>query len=184
MVVARLDLRIHSIMLNNQQFVSVVSKYFGTSIPIGKSVNQTQVDILMTLNALKSCPVLALETFPKSGAVLSEMWVMGAVKLILVSHGQLIGPPPGWSLAQKAIHHDKMGGVRDVSTFIGIYFWCNQSDVIRGLGASRSSAYPKRDLRSVLKMALCGRQCGSPGVIPWSDHRACWVELSRLLDQA
>ena len=170
MVVACLDLRIHSILLNDQRFVSVVSKYFGMSIPIGKSVNQTQVDILMTRNALKSCPVLALETLPNSGAVLSEMWVMGSVKLILVSHGRLIGPSPGWSLSRKAIHHDKVDGVTDVSTFIGIYFRCNQSEVVKGLGASKSSAYLKRDIRSILKMAIRGRRCGSPRATPRSDH--------------
>ena len=70
MVIARLDLRIHSILLTDQRFLSVVSKYFGTSIPIGKSVNQSRVDIMMTRNALKSCPVLALETLPKSGRCL------------------------------------------------------------------------------------------------------------------
>jgi hypothetical protein len=137
---------------------------------MGESVNQSQSDILMTRDALKSCPVLALETLPKPGAVLSEMWVMASVKLILVSHGRLIRPPSGWSLSRKAVRHNEVGGVTDTTTHIGIYFRCNQSDVVSALGASRSSAHSKRDTRSVLKMAVNGRRCGSPGATPHASH--------------
>lgn len=40
MVVARLNLRIHSILLNDYTFSSLVSRYFGSNIPVGKCVNQ------------------------------------------------------------------------------------------------------------------------------------------------
>jgi hypothetical protein len=111
---------------------------------MGKSVNQSRPDILVTWNALKSSPVLALESLPKPGAVLSKMWVMASVKLILVSNGRLMGPPSGWSLSWKAIRHNMVGRVTDITTHIGIYFRCNQSDVVSALGASRSSAHLKR----------------------------------------
>ena len=38
MVIARLDLRIHSILLSDDRFSPVVRKYFGTGIPMGKNV--------------------------------------------------------------------------------------------------------------------------------------------------
>ena len=50
--------------------------------------------ILMTRSALNACPVLALETLPEPGAILSGMWDVASIKIILVSHGQLIVPAP------------------------------------------------------------------------------------------
>lgn len=48
---------------------------------MGKNVNQFRFDILMTQNALESCPLLTLNTLPKYGAVSSAMWVMVSMKL-------------------------------------------------------------------------------------------------------
>jgi hypothetical protein len=41
MVVARVNLRIHSILLSDTRFTSIVSIYFGSRIPIAKAVEQT-----------------------------------------------------------------------------------------------------------------------------------------------
>ena len=98
-VVAQVDLRVHSILLSNTQFYTLVGSYLGSSIPIGKSVNQSPLDIVMTQDALRTCVVVTLESLPKSKEVLYEMWVMGGLRLILVAHGRLIPPPSGWSLS-------------------------------------------------------------------------------------
>jgi hypothetical protein len=103
MVMARLNLRVRSIPLNDSTFSALVSRCFGSGIPVGKTVNQTRLDVLLTRNALKSCSVVALETLPKSEATSSEMWVMSSIRLILVAHGSLIAPPPGWSLCRRGV---------------------------------------------------------------------------------
>jgi hypothetical protein len=92
MVIARLELRIHSILLSDSRFSSLVGSYFGSSIPVGKVHSQTHSDIMMTRNALNACAVVALEILPNPQDVLSEMWVMSRVRIILVAHGKLIPP--------------------------------------------------------------------------------------------
>jgi hypothetical protein len=81
-VVARLDLRMHSILLSETRFSELVKKYFGPDMSLGHSVSQSRSDILMTRNALRSCSVVAFESMPKPGSVLSEMWVMSNLKLL------------------------------------------------------------------------------------------------------
>jgi hypothetical protein len=127
------------------------------------SVNQSRSDILMNRNALSACSVIALESIPKPGSVLSEMWVRSNVRLILVSHGRLISPPPGWSLKQRSVPHGQVGGVTNYVGHVGIYYRSNPASVksIRE-SLSKVTARPRRDLRSVLKMAIGGNRCGSP----------------------
>jgi hypothetical protein len=74
MVVASVNLRIHSILLSDTHFTSIVSAYFGTRIPIAKAVEQTRPDVLATRRALSECKVVAVESLPNSSATLSEMW--------------------------------------------------------------------------------------------------------------
>jgi hypothetical protein len=162
MVVARLDLRIHSILLSNTRFCSLVSTYFGTAIPIGRTVNQSRLDILMTRHALKTCSVVALETLPKPVDVLSKIWVMAQMKLVLVFHGCLIPPPHGWSLIRRTASHGKVGGVTDVVGHIGVYLRCCRSDLGVMSQSTEDVTRPRRDLQSILKMAIGGNRCGPP----------------------
>jgi hypothetical protein len=110
MVVARLGLRIHSVLLSDTRAVDLVGNYFGPSVTVGKRSNQSRLDIKITRDALRSCIAVALESPPKPRDVLSEMWVMSRVKIILVSHGRLIPPPAGWTLSRRTIFHGKVGG--------------------------------------------------------------------------
>jgi hypothetical protein len=171
MVVARLDLRIHSILLSDDRFSSVVREYFGTGIPVGKSTNQSRSDILMTRNALRNCSVVALESLPKPKDVLSEIWVMSSVRLILVSSGKLIVPPPGWSRCHKSVQHKAVGGVTDLKSEIGIYFRCNPDNGSTTIESPHGTHHPSRDLRAILKMAVGGRRCASPSEAQRSSHR-------------
>jgi hypothetical protein len=165
-VVFRLDLRTHSILLSETRFSALVKRYFGSDMPVGHGVSQSRSDILMTRNALRSCSVVAVESLPKPGSVLSEMWVMSNLKLILVSHGRLTFPPPGWTLSRRNVPHGQVGGVTNCVGHIGIYFRCDHEDVKATCEAvANGSARPRRDLRSVLKMAIGGNRCGSPNEV-------------------
>jgi hypothetical protein len=163
MVVARLDLRIHSILLSNSRFHSLVSKYFGSKIPVGLSTEPSESDIELTREALRTSSVVALETLPKFSAVLSEMWGVMTIRLILVDHGQLISAPNGWTLCRrKKIPHGKVGGVTSSIYYIGIYFRSTNVDVTSALSGQITPIRPRRDLRAVLKMAVGGHRCGTP----------------------
>jgi hypothetical protein len=163
MVIARLELRVHSILLRDYRFFDLVKAYFGSEIPLGKVVNQSRADILLTREALRSCTVLALENLPRADHVLSEMWMMSRVRLILVSHGRLIPPPHGWNLSRRKISHARVGGVTDVVEHLGVYFRCDHVNVTKVLSSwNKGTLRPRRDLRSVLKMAVGGSRCGPP----------------------
>lgn len=107
MVIARLDLRTSTVLLDDFRFYSLVSVYFGSKTPIYKGVNQSRLDVLATQEALVVCSVVAIEKLPLPSATLSEMWLMTKVRLILASHGKLIPPPPGWKLCQREMPHSK-----------------------------------------------------------------------------
>jgi hypothetical protein len=165
-VVASLDLRMHSVLLSETRFSALAKRHFGSDVPVGHSVSQSRSDILMTRNALRSCSVVAVESLPKSGSVLSEMWVMSNLKLILVSHGRLTSPPPGWSLSRRNVPHGQVGGVTNCVGHIGICFRCDHEDVKATFeSVANGSARPRRDLRSVLKIAIGGDRCGSPNEV-------------------
>jgi hypothetical protein len=106
--------------------------------------------------------VVAVESLPKASATLSEMWERSKVKLILVAHGRLISPPPGWTLSKRKIPHGAVGGVTDVVGQIGIYFRNECVDVNAALGSFSDGSRPRRDLWSVFKMAVPGQRCGKP----------------------
>jgi hypothetical protein len=162
MVIARLYLRISTILLDDFRFYSLVSEYFGSKIPIYKGVNQSRLDVLATRKALEVCSVVAVEKLPLPSTTLSEMWLMTKTRLILVSHGKLIPPPPGWKLCRREMPHAKVGGVTNIVGQIGIYFRSSHVDSESLRGSVVSSARPRRDLRSVLKMAIGGNRCASP----------------------
>jgi hypothetical protein len=169
MVAARSDLRMHGILLSETRFSALVKKHFGSDMPVEHSVNQHRSDILMTQNALRSCSVAAVESMPKPGSVLSEMWVMSNLKLIPVSHGRLTSPPPGWSLSRRNVPHGQVGGVTNCVGHIGICFRCDHEGVKATFeSVAKGSARPRRDLRSVLKMAIGGNRCGSPNEVSHS----------------
>jgi hypothetical protein len=88
MVIARLELRIHSILLSDTRFAPLVSAYFGSRIPVGNIVNQSRCDIIVTRKALEECAVVAVESLPNSTVMASsEMWEKPNIMLILVAHG-------------------------------------------------------------------------------------------------
>jgi hypothetical protein len=116
MVVARLDLRIHSILLSESRFLSLVSKYFGPRIPVGLSLEQSESDIVLTREALRRSSVVALETLPKSSAALFEMWGIMTIHLVLVAHGKIISPLTGGACA---------GGKSLIAGFRYFYFGYN-----------------------------------------------------------
>jgi hypothetical protein len=162
MVITRLDLRIHSILLSDFQFFSLIGAYFGSDIPVGRVSDLSRSDILMTRNVLKVCSVVAMEVLPKLRDTLSEMWKMSKIKLILVAHGWLIPPPPGWRLSRRRVPHAAVGGVTDVVGHIGIYFRSDHVDVTAALGSITAPPRPRRDLHSILMMAVVGNRCGTP----------------------
>jgi hypothetical protein len=91
------------------------------------------------------------------------MWTIKNVKLILVSHGRLIFPPPGWRLSRQNVPHGRVGGVTDHVGHVGVYFRCDHGKVPADLGSSVEATRPRRDdLRAILKMAVGGNRCGSP----------------------
>jgi hypothetical protein len=164
MVIARLDLKIHSVLLSDTRFFDLVSDYFGRNVPLGKATELSGSDVLMTRTALRECSVVALESLPKASAIVSEMWSMPAIKLILTAHGKLISPPPGWKLRRKKIGHWKVGGVTDVTGHIGIYTRNHDDGSNEAAAAGGASCRPRRDLRSVLKMGVSGNRCGAPTI--------------------
>jgi hypothetical protein len=165
MVVAWVDLRIHSILLNELRFSSLVSAYFRSNIPVKKNVDQYREDAIVTRQAICECSVVAMESLPRPISVLSEMWVKAGVRLILLAHEVLIPPPPGWKLCQKQFSHaEEVGGVTDIAAGnIGVYY---RSDKVNAGSVLCSSplceSRPPRDCRSVLKMAFGGNRCGPP----------------------
>jgi hypothetical protein len=115
-----------------------------------------------TGDALRTCVVVVLVSLPNSKEVLSEMWVMGGLRLILIAHSWLIPPPSGWSLSRMPILHGKVGRVIDINGHIGFYFPCNQVDITATLGSLKGAVPPRKDLQTVLKMAVGGNCCGMP----------------------
>jgi hypothetical protein len=63
MVVAHLDLRIHSILLSDKRFFTVVHKYFGTGIPMGARASTNRALIHLTCDS--GC--LGIVSFPGVG---------------------------------------------------------------------------------------------------------------------
>jgi hypothetical protein len=110
MVVARIDVRIHSILLNDLRFS-----------PLKKKVDQSREDVLATRQALRQCSVIAMESLPKPSSVLNEMGVGSRVRLVLVAHGVLYPPPKGWKLYRNKVSHSKVGGVTNVIGKIGVF---------------------------------------------------------------
>jgi hypothetical protein len=47
MVISHLDLRIHSILLSDFQFFSIIGAYFGSDIPVGRVSDLSHSDILI-----------------------------------------------------------------------------------------------------------------------------------------
>jgi hypothetical protein len=162
MVVARLNLRIHSILLSEMRFSSVIRDYFGTSIPL-RTVGQQGVSTIQEIReGLNTCTVVAVETLPASKEVLAEMWAMPYIKLVLVAHGRLIEPPPGGALKRRRVTHSSIGGVTDAVSYLGIYVRCRNPQIGIKLKSIAKSFRPRRDRRSVLKMAISGNRCGPP----------------------
>jgi hypothetical protein len=97
MVIARLDLRIHSILLYDLRMSSLVSAYFGSSVPIRFVTGKGRSDLSETRAALTVCKVVALERLPGSSESLWDMWSCPSVRLILVAHvvNYLSHPPDG-----------------------------------------------------------------------------------------
>jgi hypothetical protein len=162
MVVARLDLRIHSILLSDMHLSYLVSCYFGSEIPVGQSIDQSNQDMCVTREALQASVVVVTEKLPKASAVLSEMWTRPMTRLILVAHGKLIPPPVGWNLCQQKVPHGHVGGVTNLLGHIGLYFRSKHVDVQATLVSASRPSRPRRDPRSVLKLAVGGHRCGAP----------------------
>ena len=72
-MVAYLGLAIHSILLGDMRFSSLVSNYCGSSIPVVSVSHQSGTDISVTRNALSECSVVALESLPDHDSVLSNL---------------------------------------------------------------------------------------------------------------
>jgi hypothetical protein len=79
-----------------------------------------------------------------------------------VAHGTLIAPPNGWKLLRRKISHSQVGGVTNAFGKIGIYFRDKGGEVEASLELVSCPKHPRRDLRSVLKMAVGGHRCGPP----------------------
>jgi hypothetical protein len=142
MVVARIDVRIHSILLNDLRFSQLVSTHFGSEISVKKKVDQSREDILATRQALRKCSVVAMESLPKPSSVLNEMWVGSKVRLVLVAHGVLYPPPQGWKLYRNKLSHSKVGGVTNVIEKIGVYYRSTHVNLKAILGKSTQSIRP------------------------------------------
>jgi hypothetical protein len=98
------------------------------------------------------------------------------LKLILVSHGRLTSPSPGWSLSRRNVPHGQVGGVANCVGHIGINFRCDHEDVKATFeSVAKGSARPRRDLPSVLKMSIGGNRCGLPNEV---NHSASSVGQS------
>ena len=93
MVIARLDLRMHRIILHDLQMSPLVSAYFGSSVLIRAMSEKSRPDIGETRETLGVCKVVALERLPHSSESLWDMWLCPSVHLILVAHGKLSEPP-------------------------------------------------------------------------------------------
>ena len=172
MVIARLDLRIHIILLHDLRMSPLVSAYHGSSVTIWavsekcrSDIDETQVALLLGL-----CKVVALERLPHSSKSLWDMWSCPSVHLILVAHGKLSEPLTRWRLWIKSASHCKVGGVTDLNIRMDVYYrgFYGQQDIG---GRSESticpwtktkSNKPNRNLRSVLKVAVQGRSCKPP----------------------
>jgi hypothetical protein len=91
------------------------------------------------------------------------MWVFAKVRLILVAHGRLLTPPHGWKLTRRRIPHVRVGGVTNIIGHIGIYCRSDNVEPAAIMTKGAESARPRRDLQSVLKMAVMGgHRCQSP----------------------
>jgi hypothetical protein len=101
-------------------------------------------------------------SLPKSKEVLSEIWVMGGLRLILVAYGCLIPPPSGWSLSRRSVPHGKVGRVTDINGHIGICSWYNHVDATTTRGSLKGATRPRQDIQSVLTMAVGRNRCGVP----------------------
>lgn len=169
MVIARLDLRIHSIRLHDLRLSSLVSAYFGPSVPIRMVSKKSRADIGETRSALEVCKVVALERLPCSSESLWDMWSCPSVRLILVAHGKLSEPPNGWRLWIRSVSHQEVGGVTDLNIRVGVYYRGLYGQNVGGRPersvcprTKTRSNQPNRDLRSVLKVAVQGRSCKPP----------------------
>jgi hypothetical protein len=122
MVVAHIDLRIHSILLNGLRFPPLVSTYFGSDISMKKNVDQSSDDVLETHRALRECSVVAMGSLPKPNSVLNEMWVGSKVRFVFVAHRVLYPPPYGWKLYRNKLSRSKVAGVANATGNFGIYY--------------------------------------------------------------
>jgi hypothetical protein len=169
MVIARLSLRIHSILLHDMRMLPLLSAYFGPKTTIRALSERSRADIGETRAALEVCKVVALERLPRTNESLWDMWSCSSVRLILVAHGKLSDPPAGWRLWIRSVSHREVGGVTDLNIRLGVYYRGYPGQDIRGISESTicprtktKSNQPNRDLRSVLKIAVQGRSCKPP----------------------
>jgi hypothetical protein len=91
------------------------------------------------------------------------MWSASKIKLVLVAQGRLIPPPSGWIIKRRKIPHGLVGGVTNIIGHLGIYIRSDPLTIANVLDTSKiTSVRPRRDLRSVMKMAIGGNRCGAP----------------------
>jgi hypothetical protein len=170
MVIAQLDLRIHSVLLHDLRLSPLVSACFGPSVAPSQVLSEKRrSDIKETRAALFAHKVVALEKLPHPSEPLWDMWSCPSIRLILVAHGQMSEPPAGWRLWTRSVSHCEVGGITDLAVRVGVYYRGSPGqDVGRKsereicLRSKTKSNQPNRDLRSVLKVAVKGNACRAP----------------------
>jgi hypothetical protein len=125
-------------------------------------INNSLLNDSATKEALKNSSVVMVESLPSPSSGLSWMWHAQTIRLVLVAHGTLIAPPNGWKLLRRKISHSQVGGVTNAFGKIGIYFRDKGGEVEAALELVSCAKYPRRDLRSILKIAVDGHRCGPP----------------------
>jgi hypothetical protein len=161
----------HGILLTDLRLSSLVSAHFGSSVPIQAVAVRSRSDLAKTRTALNACKVVALEKLSHPSESLWNMWSCTSVRLILVAHGLMCDPPCGWKLWRWHILHHEVCGVTNLEGKLGVCYHAktpgcltrSEIDLFRVCPKGKmKSNQPRRDFRSVLKMAIEGSSARPP----------------------